>query len=277
MRSHVLPGTGCLLLILALSVPAAAAKDVRVSPTTAPADGAPLTPEESAVLSRALNFDAVAPATPTPARSFGVASLAQPPDPHVSRNEHADGSSTVAVAQRLSSDWNAKVGVDVAAAPATTYEPDKPLPSAAKDKPSGGAWASLGVTRFATIDARVDPGSEQGKLGATIAHSVPLGDHMSVKLHSRYAVSDTVAPASTRDGAATAPVVSSDQSVKLGIGATGSTLSASVSANSTDPEVHDTLSADQKVYGPLHVTTAITDAGRPKSSKSVTAAFKLTW
>ena len=98
---------------------------------------------------------------------------------------------------------------------------------------------------------------------------------MSVTLRSRCAVSEALAEPAAQDNAP--PVVSSDQAVKLNIGSTGTTLSAGVSANSADPVTHNTLSADQKVYGPLHVTTAVTDAGRETSNKSVTAGFRLTW
>ena len=46
---------------------------------------------------------------------------------------------------------------------------------------------------------------------------------------------------------------------------------------SNDPVTHNTLSADQKLFGPLHVTTAVTDVGQPSESKSITAGFKLNW
>lgn len=260
---------------LALAGPATA-KDVRIEPSMTPPADAPLTPEESAALERALDFGAIDLAMGASTRPFSAPTLTHPQGLNVSRSEHADGSSTVSVAQPLPGDWNAKVGADfgVAGAPTTTYEPGKPFPGGAKDSSSGAAWASLGVTRYATVEARVSPGSEQGQLGATIAHSVPLGDDISVTLRSRYAVSDTFASAAED---AAPPVLSNDQAVKLDIASTGTTLSAGVSADSVAPLTHNTLSADQTIYGPLHVTTAITDAGQPTSNKSVTAGFNLTW
>lgn len=278
MQRRARQSAGLIFLVaaVALAVPAAA-KDVRIElhVTPPPAD-TPLTPEESAALERSLNFDPLELASNAPARSFSTPTLAHPRDFAISRNEHADGSSTVTVAQPLSDDWNAKVGADVgvAAAPASTYEPGRPWPGTSKDNAAGAAWASLGVTRYATVDARVDPGSEQGKLGATIEHSIPLGGDVSVALRSHYAVSDTLAAAASDTAP---PVVSNDQAVKLEITSTGTTLSAGVSADSVDPAPHNTLSADQEIYGPLHVTTAITDAGQPTSNKSVTAGFKLDW
>jgi hypothetical protein len=64
---------------------------------------------------------------------------------------------------------------------------------------------------------------------------------------------------------------------KFDILPTGTTLAAGLASTSTDPVTHNTLSADQKLYGPLHVTTAVTDVGQTTSSKSITAGFKLNW
>jgi hypothetical protein len=46
---------------------------------------------------------------------------------------------------------------------------------------------------------------------------------------------------------------------------------------SNDPVTHNTFSAEQKLYGPLQVTTTVTDFGQMTSSKSITAGFKLHW
>jgi hypothetical protein len=217
------------------------------------------------------------PSAAAHAGAFGAPTLAHRPALAVSRSENADGSSIVTITQPLSNAWHVKVGadIDVAAAPETTYAPEKPLPGATADMPSGAAFASLGLAPFATVDARVDPGGKQGTLGATLSHAVPLCDGVALTLRGRYAVSDMMASAD--GGTAPAPVLSNDQSVQLAIAATGTTLSAGVSADSSDPTTHDTLSADQKVFGPLHVTTAITDPGQPTADKRVTAGFKLAW
>jgi hypothetical protein len=280
MQRRALWSAGWLLSAVALATPASAKdiKNARTEPQTPPVVEGQLTPDESAVLARALNFDDVTSPAATPSGAYGTPTLTRPDKLDVSRSENADGSGTVTVAQPLSNAWNAKVGADVgvAATPETTYVPGRPLPGATVDKPSGAAFASLGVAPFASVDARVEPGSKRGKLGATLSHTVPLSDGTSLSLRGHYAVSDTM-PADDSSGTAPAPVLSNDHSVKLAIGATGTTLSAGVSADSSDPAMHDTLSADQKVYGPLHVTTAITDAGRPTEDKRVTAGLKLTW
>ena len=52
---------------------------------------------------------------------------------------------------------------------------------------------------------------------------------------------------------------------------------AGLASTSIDPVTHNRLSAEQKLYGPLHVTTAVTDVGQPTVNKSITAGFKLNW
>ena len=81
--------------------------------------------------------------------------------------------------------------------------------------------------------------------------------------------------------AATAPptpqIWGNQKAVKFDVLATGTTFGAGVATASNDPVTHNTFSADQKLYGPLHVTTSVTDFGQPTTSKSITAALKLNW
>jgi hypothetical protein len=58
---------------------------------------------------------------------------------------------------------------------------------------SGAAWASVGVADLATVDARVDPGSDQGKLGTTFKRSIPVGGKFSVTLQDSYSMTETSA------------------------------------------------------------------------------------
>ena len=280
MRRRALWSAGAIVVVASLGLAApASAKDVRIRTHIAPEAPAPLSPEQELAVERALNFDDLTISAHAANRSFDAPSLSHPDPLAVSRSGHDDGSSTVTLKKTLSSDWDAHVGADVnmAAAPTTTYQPDQPLPGSADDKPSGAAFASVGVTPYASVDARLDPNREQGQLGATVEHSVPIGGDMSVTLHGRAAVSDSLPATNAAQAGAAPPTVSDDEAVKLDIASIGTTLSAGVNRSSTDPVTHATLSADQKVYGPLHVSTAVTDPGEPTSNKSITAHFNLTW
>ena len=75
----------------------------------------------------------------------------------------------------------------------------------------------------------------------------------------------------------TPQVFGNEKAVKFNILPTGTTLGAGVTTASNDPVTHNTLSAEQKLYGPLQVTTAVTDFGQTTSNKSITAGFKLHW
>jgi hypothetical protein len=152
---------------------------------------------------------------------------------------------------------------------------------------SGAAWASVGVVKnLATLDARLDGGSDQ--LGATLQHSVPLGSRFSMTLRDRYAVSENFAapsanpvalPVAAPSAGAAAPeaIWSNQKEVKFDVLSTGTTLAAGIVSSNIDPVVHRTLRADQKLYGPLHLTTAVTDVGQPTANKSVGAALKFSW
>jgi hypothetical protein len=252
----------------------------------------PLTPEEAEALGHALVFDPNNLADAKPAKAPRLPSLANADKFDVSRNGKPDGSSTVVVKQPLvTSVWDAKVGADLnlAPAPSDLYQPDKPLPVTSAAQDSGVAWASVGVPNLASVDARVDPNNDQGKVGTTFKHSIPVAGRFSLTLQDSYTVTQTVgapttapspvplmtAPAATT--AATPQIWGNQSTVKFGVLTTGTTFGAGIVTASNDPVTHNTLSADQKLYGPLHVTTAVTDVGQPTVNKRITAGLKLNW
>jgi hypothetical protein len=40
---------------------------------------------------------------------------------------------------------------------------------------------------------------------------------------------------------------------------------------------HNRIGAEQTLYGPLHVSTSITDIGEESENRSITAGFKFRW
>lgn len=248
---------------------------------------APLTPEESALLGNALVFDPAALATPPkkPLRLPGTSDKGY----DIKRTEKPDGSTTVLVKQPLPTGWDNSVGADLA--PSNTGASaayDRPLPSTRDGFGAGAAWASVGVSNIGSVDARVDPSSEQGKLGGTLKHAIPFGGRFAVTVQDTYSVTETMArPTGPADmplmalpanpTPLTPQVFGNEKAVKFNILPTGTTLGAGVTTASNDPMTHNTLSAEQKLYGPLQVTTAVTDFGQTTSNKSITAGFKLHW
>ena len=256
----------------------------------APPDAQPLTPEESAQLAAALQFDA-AGAAQKPARSLKMPSLTQPASVDVTRSVRPDGSSTYTVKRALPT-LDAKVGADLGtgAAPSPYYEPDRPIASA--DRNTGAAWASVDVDSLASVDARVDPTADQGRLATTLHRSVPVGRHLSLTLQNSSGITQSLStpsatapaglpvmtlPTTAGTTAGDTQVWDDQPSVKVDVLSTGTSFSAALARSSTDPVVHNRIGADQRLYGPLHVSTAVADIGEPTESRSISAAFKLDW
>lgn len=318
MQARRFPGAipAAIALACTLAVlPAAQARDIRIvapTPVTAPPSSAddaanpstlqPLTPEESALLAKALAFDPVNPTSTPSVPTLHQPSFIKHPALALKRTDNADGSSTITMQQPLVTNAvETSIGADLntaASPPATIDRPEQALPGTGNRRGSGVAWASVGVPNLASIDGRVDPTNEQGKVTTTFNHSVALGAKMKVTFQGQYSVTETYNPTETDPNAAigglplaTAPapvptsptaqpspqVWGSDRSVKLENQATGTTLTADIITASNDPVTHNSFSADQKIYGPLHVTTAVSDLGQPVPNKSITAGFQLTW
>jgi hypothetical protein len=245
-------------------------------------DGASLSAEDRALLANALVFDPGA-VMEAPMKSLRVPGAKSGYD--VTRTQKPDGSTTVVVKQPFQTEWSNSFGADLAPSQRAV---DLPLPTDRDNGlPPGAAWASVGVPNLASVDARVDPANEQGKLGTTLKHSVPLGNRFAVTLQNTYSVTETLSqPAGPADlplmslptGApAQSQVFGNEKAVKFNILPTGTTLGAGVVTASNDPTTHNTFSADQKLYGPLHVTTTVSDVGQTTTTKSLTAGFKLNW
>ena len=294
----------CAALIVAacafVATPAAAQEATAPDLSAAPPDSAdaqaepPLTPEEATALGNALSSDPTNLADATPVKPLHLPSLGDVGKIDANHGDKPDAPSTLVMQRPLAGDWQAKVGGDVnLATPTDGAALSRPLPLAGNGQDcgdSGAAWASVGFSDLASVDARVDPGSDQGKLGTTLKRAFPIGKTISVTLQDTYSVTQTVGtPAAAPPDVPlmTAPVGApptvtpqiwgNQEAVKFDLQTTGTSFGAGITTASNDPVTHNTFSADQKLYGPLHVTTAVTDVGQPTSSKSITAGLKLNW
>ena len=243
-----------------------------------------LTPAESALLGNALVFDPFALAEP-PKKPLRIPSDNGYP---VTRTDKSDGASTFVVKQPLQTDWSNSIGADLGPSRDGSAF-DRPLPTTRNDSPSGSAWASVGVANIGSVDARIDPTNEQGKFGTTLKQSIPFGGRFAVTLQDTYSITETRGQSAAGPSdiplmalpptspPLTPQVFGNERSVKFNILPTGTTLGAGQTSASNDPVTHNTLSAEQKLYGPLQVTTAVTDFGQTTSGKSISAGFKLHW
>jgi hypothetical protein len=184
------------------------------------------------------------------------------------------------------SEISTKVGVDYrkAAIPGAEFQPEQLLSGVTPDQANGVAWATLtaGVPIAwdkASIDTRVDPLQEQGKVATTLSRSVPVGDALSVTLQNGVEVSRTLAnPAPSSQPTAPSQSWSSSQAVKFNILPTDTTVSLGANLSSTGDKWLRSLSAEQKLFGgPVSVTGAVSETPTGEASKSLKAGFKRTW
>ena len=126
---------------------------------------------------------------------------AQPAATAWTAQNNADGSSALSVKQPLSPFWDARVGADInVAGPSTALSAADAAATRIRRRrtqsQSGGtAWAAMtapGVGSIwdkTAIEARVDPGADQTKLGTSLSKSVPLaGNQYSLTLQNGYNV-----------------------------------------------------------------------------------------
>jgi hypothetical protein len=203
----------------------------------------------------------------------GTARAPSRPEPIGSRSEKADGSVSVSAGQRLPIDWETKLGVDVAAPGAM------PDAFAGRAQERGAGWANMAVPAAplgldkATIDARVDPNADQGKLSTALSRSVPIGDGVSVTLQNGYAVTQSLA----NPGGVGTHVYSGDGAVRLDL-PSATALSAGARMSSSDERLLPSVSAEQKLFdSPLSVTGTISQRATGETDRSITAGFKKSW
>jgi hypothetical protein len=219
-----------------------------------------------------------------------------------SRTDKPDGSSALTVGRKLPTPWETKIGTDVSlAAPPSTLPSENFATGTLSDQSTGSVWGSIAMPGFqplgfdkTSLEARVDSGKEEGKVGATMSRTVPLGQSLSMTWQNGYSVTQTLAQTAPNTPASL-PLVSNapasvmgtitqpaqartlDQTLKFNVAPWGTTFSAGASSSNTDNQWHNKLSIEQTVMGPLKITTSVEDPGSAAPNKSITAGFKKVW
>ena len=219
-----------------------------------------------------------------------------------SRTDRPDGSSTLTVGRKLPTEWETKIGTDMSLGPQTSSLPSENFATGTlTDQSTGSVWGSITMPGFqplgfdkTALEARVDGGKDEGKVGATLSRTMPLGQSFSMTWQNGYSVTQpltqaapytpaslplvTNAPPSVM-GTITQPAQARtlDETLKLNVGSWGTTFSAGASASNADNQWHNKLSIEQTVAGPLKITTSVEDPGSAMPNKSITAGFKKVW
>lgn len=227
-----------------------------------------------------------------PAKGFVGGAPVSAPLADWSRIDKKDGSAAVTVKRALPTDWDSKVGLDLNLAGSQGIPPaTDPLGTNRQDS-TGAAWATITAPALnlpagwdkATIDARVDPSADQRRIGTALTKSVPLNDNLSLTLKNGYAVTHQGPGAASPESAAapvTAPtpadIYSADTSAKLNLLPTGTAIAVEAARSTTDDKWLRTLRTEQKLFGGINVTGAISETPEGLPSRSIGAGFKKNW
>jgi hypothetical protein len=207
-----------------------------------------------------------------------------------SSKDKSNGAAAVSVKQSLSPFWDARIGADMtvarqSTAPTTSELLSEKLANGGNaPQSSGTAWAAItapGVGSIwdkTAIEARLDPGQDQSKLGTSLSKSLPLGEQYSLTLQNGYNVIQQggVVPV---PGVASRPArnYQTEQSAKLSIGDTGTSFIAGQTLSSTDDKWLRKIGAEQKLFDGVSITGSVAETSQGATNKSLTAGFKRSW
>src|SRR4030095_12749025 len=119
---------------------------------------------------------------------------------------------------------------------------------------SGAAWAAITAPGVASIwdktavEARVDPGSEQSKIGTSLSKSGPFSEQYSLTLKNDYnLIQQGIVPV---PGIVSHPARSyeTDQSARLSIADTGTSFIAGQTLSTSDDKWLRKVGAEQKLF-----------------------------
>ena len=206
-----------------------------------------------------------------------------------SSKDTPNGAAAVSVKQPLSPFWDARIGADMTVAreptaPTTSQLLAEKLANGGNaPQSSGTAWAAVTAPGVGSIwdktavEARLDPSQEQSKLGTSLSKSLPLSEQYSLTLQNGYNV--------IQQGGVPVPGIAghparnyeTEQSAKLNIGDTGTSLIAGQTLSTTDDRWLRKIGAEQKIVGGFNISGSVAETALGPSNKSITAGFKQSW
>ena len=204
-----------------------------------------------------------------------------------SSNTNTNGSSAVTVKQSVSPFWDTRIGADMTVAnePRTMSEllAQKATNGGNVPQSSGSAWAAAtapgagAIWDKTAVEARVDPGAEQSKLGASLTKSVPLSGDTSLTLQNGYSVNQQGTTAVPGVGGHVTRNYETDQTARVTITDTGTSITAGQTLSTTDDKWLRKLGAEQKLFDNVTVSGSVGETSQGAINKSVTAGFKKSW
>ena len=209
-------------------------------------------------------------------------------DPSWSTNNNANGSSAVSVKQSISPFLDTRIGADMTVARQGTMTTSEQLSERLANGGSlpqsgGSAWASISTGGVASIwdktsvEARVDPGADQSKVGTSLSKSVPLSEQYSLTLQSGYnLIQQGVVPVPGVDGHPSRSY-DTDQSARLSVTDTGTSITAGQTLSTAEDRWLRRVGAEQKLFDGVTVSGSVGETPQGTINKSIGAGYKRSW
>jgi hypothetical protein len=205
-----------------------------------------------------------------------------------SNNAKANGASAVSVKQSVSPFLDTRIGADMTVARQGTLTASEALSEKLSNggnpqQSSGTAWAAITAPGVGSIwdktavEARVDPGQEQSKLGTSLSKELPLSEQYSLTLKNDYnVIQQGIVPV---PGIISRPARSyeTDQSAKLSLTDTGTSFVAGQTLSSNDDKWLRKVGAEQKLFDGVTISGSVGETSTGALNKSLSAGFKRSW
>ena len=205
-----------------------------------------------------------------------------------SANSNKNGSSAVSVKQSVSPFLDTRIGADMTVARQGTLTnsellSEKLANGGSLPQSSGTAWAAITAPGVGSIwdktavEARVDPGQEQSKLGTSLSKSLPFDERYSLTLQNDYnLIQQGIVPV---PGIVSRPARSyeTDQSARLSILDTGTSFMAGQTLSTSDDKWLRKVGAEQKLFDGVTISGSIGETPQGTANKSFSAGFKRSW
>jgi len=205
-----------------------------------------------------------------------------------SANRAANGSSAVSVKQSLSPFWDTRIGADMTVARQGTLTAQELLSEKLANggsvpQSSGTAWAAItapGVGSIwdkTSVEARIDPGADQSRLGTSLSKSLPLNEQYSLTLQNGYnLIQQGFVPV---PGIVSHPARSyeTDQSAKLSLTDTGTSFMAGQTLSSAEDKWLRRVGAEQRLFDGVTISGSVGETPSGVVNKSFGAGFKRSW
>ncbi|MCC8983233.1 hypothetical protein [Bradyrhizobium acaciae] len=209
-------------------------------------------------------------------------------DPSWTTNGNANGSSAVSVKQSVSPFLDTRIGADMTVARQGTMTTSEQLSERLANGGSlpqsgGSAWASISTGGVASIwdktsvEARVDPGADQSKVGTSLSKSVPLSEQYSLTLQNGYnLIQQGVVPVPGIIGRPSSSY-NTDQSARLSVTDTGTSITAGQTLSTSDDKWLRRVGAEQKLFDGVTVSGSVGETPQGTINKSIGAGYKHSW